>query len=154
MMDDLLIMKNLIYDHPYYVVLGVLLCYVFFIISFFLNQGWYVLLFSVLGWLSIIAIISIIVAHFLVLLIRATDSIDSAWRFLPYLIIFVSYALARLFFMYYPFPYEHPLSLSTMLLSTAATAFLLRNRQNKQGDKLNTTKDINDLKKYYEEGNS
>jgi len=54
MMYDLKNIGSLIVHKPLYIIILFLMAYVFFYISFAFNQNWYVSLFSIFGWLSII----------------------------------------------------------------------------------------------------
>ncbi|MFW6149644.1 MAG: hypothetical protein ACOC6D_07290, partial [Atribacterota bacterium] len=72
------------------------------------------------------AIVSLIISHLVILLIRFTDKITGYWRFLPFLIPPITYALMRFFL---PFliqkKYIASVSLFVMILSTVIVVFLL-----------------------------
>ena len=63
MLYDLNNIKIHIFQQPLYIFILVILAYIFSYIAVLLNANWYVLLFSIFGWLSIIAIVSILIAH-------------------------------------------------------------------------------------------
>ncbi|OYT58245.1 hypothetical protein B6U70_00960 [Euryarchaeota archaeon ex4484_162] len=46
------------------------------------------------GWLSIISIVAIIIAHLIILLVKSTDQICPFWNLLPYVTLFISYGLS------------------------------------------------------------
>lgn len=126
MLYDLQNIKVYVFHKPLYILILFLMAYVFSYISVLLKTNWYTSLFSIFGWLSIIAIVSLIIAHMIILLIRATDEIPRHWRLLPFLTIPISYALMRLIL---PFliQKEHigSVSLFVMLISTTVVVFLL-----------------------------
>ena len=97
----------------------------FFYISLFLDQNWYVALFSIFGWLSIIAIIALVITDMILLLIKSTDEIPDLWKFIPYITMPVSYILMRLVFLYFPTDYTNIVSLLVMMLFTALITYLL-----------------------------
>ena len=132
MIYDLKNIKSHIFHKPLYLVLLFLIAYTFFYISFLLKLNWYLALFSIFGWLSIIAIVSLLVSHAIILLIRITDEIPKYWRILPYLIIPISYILMRLVFYYFPIEHLRSISLLMMVLSSfIVTLLLLKYKTNK-----------------------
>jgi len=145
--DMLYDLKNIwshILHKPLYLIILFLMSYVFFYISLFLDQNWYVALFSIFGWLSIIAIMSLVIADMILFLIKTTDEIPGRWKILPYVTMPVSYILIRLLFLYFQTDYTNIISLLVMILSTVlVTYFLLKYKTNKFKTKL----DIKTLKK-------
>jgi len=133
--DMLYDLKNiwlLIKNKPLYLMLLFLVSYVFFYVSLYLEQNWYTALFSIFGWLSIISITSIIIANMLLLLIYKTDELSGVRRALPYIVMPLSYILARLVFFYFPIDYTNIVSLIVMVLSTVLiTYLLLKSKTNK-----------------------
>ena len=125
MIYDLQNIKSHMFHKPVYLILLFLLAYAFFYTSFLLDQNWYVLLFSIFGWLSIIAIVSLFIAHMIVFLIKITDEIPGYWKLLSFLIIPISYILVRLVFYYFPTEYDRTVSLLIMILSCIVITFLL-----------------------------
>jgi hypothetical protein len=145
--DMLYDLKN-IWDHirhqPLYIVLIFLVCYIFFYISFFLDQNWYVALFSVFGWVSIISIVALIIGNSILLLIRTTDLIDGRKSLIPYLVMPSSYIMMRVILFYIPIDSINTISLITMILATALVTYLLiRPKTNK----FKTKRDIKKSKK-------
>ena len=139
MFYDLKNIWSLIVRKPLYVIILFLMAYVFFYISLFFNQSWYVALFSILGWLSIISITAIVVSDIILFLIKTTDEIPGKWKFLPYIIMPFSYVLIRVLFLYIPpAEYTNILSLFVMILSVIFITFLLlKYKTNKFKTKLN-----------------
>ena len=101
-------------------------------ISFIFNINWYVSFFSMLGWLSILAIVALIVVQLLILMIRITDKIQSKWRYIPYITIILSYICMRILFLFVPIIYANSFSLIGMFILTAlSTWFILKRETNK-----------------------
>jgi hypothetical protein len=125
MIYDLKNIKSHLVQKPLYPTTLFLAAYVFFYISYLLHQNWYVALFSILGWLSIIAIVSLLIAHAIIFLIKITDEIPGFWKTLPFLIVPTSYLLTRFVFYIHPIEHLRSISLLTMISSSAATTFLL-----------------------------
>jgi len=126
--DILYDLKNIwsfILRKPLYLLLLFLMAYVFFYISLFLDQNWYVALFSIFGWLSIISIIALVITDTILFLIKTTDEIPGRWKFLPYITMPVSYILIRLLFFYFPTDYTNIVSLLIMTLSVVLVTYLL-----------------------------
>lgn len=132
MIYDLKNIKSHVFSKPLYLVLLFLLAYVFFYTSLLVNMNWYLALFSVFGWLSIIAIVSLLIAHMIIILIKITDEIPRHWRLIPYLVLPLSYILMRVLFYFFPIDYLLTISLLIMVLSTCVvTFFLLKYKTNK-----------------------
>jgi len=125
MIYDLKNIKNNILHKPLYLILLFLMAYVFFYITLLLRQNWHVALFSIFGWLSIIAIISLVITHAIILLVKTTDEIPGLWKFLPYITIPISYILMRMVFFFYPTSFSKSVSLLAMILSTVSVILLL-----------------------------
>jgi len=125
MIYDLKNIKNLLFSKPLYLIFLFVLAYIIFYISFFLKHGWYIALFSLLSWLSIIAIASLVITQAIILLIKNTDGLSRPWSFLPYLTIPVSYVAMRTVFFFYPLDLSNSISLIAMILSTILITFLL-----------------------------
>ena len=125
MLYDLKNIRNNILHKPLYLFILFLMSYLFFYVSLLLNQNWYVSLFSIFGWLSIIAIVSLAVTHIILLLIRTTDEIRSYWKFIPYVVILVSYVVMRVVFFFFPADFTNSASLLAMILSTILSVILL-----------------------------
>jgi len=144
MIYDLKNIWSLIIRKPLYIVILFLMAYVLFYISLALGQNWYVALFSVFGWLSIIAIVSLLITHLLLMMIKLTDKIPGYRKLLPYITLPTSYILMRVFFLFFKSEFEKNVSLLVMLLSTALVLFLLLKKKKKK--KTNTFKTKIDMK--------
>ena len=132
MVYDLKNIKSHILLRPLYIILLFLLAYVIFYVSLLLSQSWYSNLFSIFGWLSIISIVSLIVAHLLTLLIKIADNIPKYWKMLLYLTIPISYVVIRLIFYFFPSSYTTTISLLfTIFLTVIVTILLLKFKTNK-----------------------
>lgn len=144
MLYDLKNIWKLITFKPLYLIILLLIFYILFYISLYLNQSWYIGLFVVLGWLSIVSIISILIANMILLLIYLTDNIYGKIRFLPFIVLVLSYSLLRIFFFYIPIKNTNIISLLVMGLSTIiVTIFLYKTKTNK----FKTNVDIKSSKK-------
>jgi len=144
MIYDLKNIWSLIIHKPLYVIILFLMSYSFFYISFAFGQNWYVALFSIFGWLSIISIVALIIADILLLFIKITDELPGRWRLLPHLTIPISYALARVLFFFLPFEFSNSASLLIMIFSTVMVVFLLLKRKT---NKFKTKVDMKKLEK-------
>jgi len=125
MFYDLKNIWSLIRYKPSYLLILFLMAYVFFYISLFLNHSWYVALFSILGWISIISIIALVITDMILILIKTTDELPGFWRFIPFITIPTSYILIRILFYYFPSDYTYILSLLIMILFTISITYLL-----------------------------
>ena len=136
---DLRNIWDLITHKPLYVILLFVFSYLFFYISFYLDQAYYVVLFSVFAWLSIISIAAIFVSHLIIILIFFTDRIEGRKKIIPYLTIPLSYILARVAFVYIKTDLDLSVSFLTMVLSTAFIIYLILKPK---GDKFKTKRMI------------
>lgn len=127
MIYDLKNIKTHLLQKPLYIFILFAAAYVFFYISLFLKQNWYSLLFSILGWLSIIAIVALLITHGLLLIIRVVDKLPKYSKLISYLMLPLSYAMARVVFFCFPFRYSNSISLIVMLSVTFLTIWLLLN---------------------------
>jgi len=148
MMYDLKNIWSLIIHKPLYIVILFLMAYLFFYISFAFNQIWYVTLFSIFGWLSIISIAALVIADMILLLIKIADELPNGWRLLPYLTIPISYILARVLFFFFPFEFSNSISLLIMICSTVIVVILLLKHKT---NKFKTKRDMKKLKKIEED---
>jgi len=144
MLYDLKNIKNLFLNRPLYLIILFTFAYIFFYVSFWLGTNWYVAFFVILGWLSIISIVSIIIADIILLLIKTTDELPFRWKALPYLTVPTSYMVARIFFFYIPTNFTRPLSILILILATITVTYILIKRKT---DKFKTKRDIKKLKK-------
>ncbi len=144
MFYDLKNIGKLILHKPLYLIILFAMAYIFFYISFWLQQIWYVALFTILGWLSIISIVSLVIANMILLLIKTTDEIPGRWKVFPYATMPISYVIARVLFFYIPSDFTKPVSVLILILSTiTVTYFLLKRKSNR----FKTERDIKLLKK-------
>ncbi|MFO7677137.1 MAG: hypothetical protein R6V50_01965 [Thermoplasmatota archaeon] len=125
MIYDLSNIKSHIFSKPLYIFLLFLFAYIIFYISLLLNQNWHMALFTIFGWLSIIAIVSLCIAHLIILYIKTTDKIPSYWKFIPALILICSYILSRVIFLFFPTNADKTVSLLIMILSTSIIIVVL-----------------------------
>lgn len=151
-MYDLRNIWSLIIHKPLYVVVLFLLSYIFFYISIIFQQHWYLGLFSLFGWLSIIAIVSLLIADLIIILIKITDEIPSFWSIFPYITMPISYIIMRvLFFSLAPESnITNSISLLIMIIATSiVTILLLKFKTNK----FKTKTSMKDLKKKVDDSN-
>jgi ABC-type multidrug transport system fused ATPase/permease subunit len=122
---DLRHIKDHLVEKPLYILAIILILYVFYVLSLFLNPVLYVGLFTILGWMSLTAVIAILLTFPLLLLIKATDEIRPHWKLIPFVSLVVSYVLARVFFIYFPTKQVERVSLLVMLVSTILITIIL-----------------------------
>ena len=108
---DLRHIKDHLVEKPLYILVIIFILYVFYVLSLFLNPVVYVGLFTILGWMSLTAVIAILLTFPVLLLIKATDEIRPHWKLIPFVTLVVSYVLARVFFIYFPTKQVKPVSL-------------------------------------------
>lgn len=125
MLYDLRNIWNLIHDRPRYLIYLFILAYSFFYLSYYFESNWYVFMFSIFGWLSIISIFSILLSDLILLLVMKTDGIEGLKKIIPFILVPVSYVLTRLFFYYYPTDYMYSISLLVTLIITIVFTWLL-----------------------------
>ena len=125
MIYDLKNIKDHILRKPLYIIILFLFSYVFFYASFLLKNNWYIIIFSFFGWLSLIAIVSIIITHGIIILIKTSDEIPGKWRILPYFMLPFSYITMRVIFYYFPIDNLKNISLIVMILSTICVLLIL-----------------------------
>ncbi len=122
---DLIHIKDHLLEKPLYIIAIVLLLYVFYLLSLFLNPVVYVGLFIIFGWMSLTAIIAILLTFPVLLLIKSTDVIQPHWKIIPFITVAVSYIVARVFFIYFPTNEVERVSLLAMLFSTILVTIVL-----------------------------
>jgi hypothetical protein len=144
MLYDLKNIKELFLNKPLYLIILFAFAYIFFYVSFWLGTNWYVAFFVILGWLSIISIISILLADLILGLIKTSDEIPGIWKVFPYFTIPTSYIIARIIFFYIPTDFTRPMSILILILSTIMVTYLLIKRKT---DKFKTKRDIKKSKK-------
>ncbi|KYK20006.1 hypothetical protein AYK24_04330 [Thermoplasmatales archaeon SG8-52-4] len=116
---------NLIRNKPSYLIILFLIAYIIFYLSIFFNQNWYVMLFSIFGWLSITSIISIVITDLILYFIKTTDNIPGFWRVIPFVTLPFSYILIRLLFFFIQNDFTTTISLIIMILSTVIITYIL-----------------------------
>jgi hypothetical protein len=124
-LHDLVHIKDHLVEKPLYILAIILIMYGFYLLSLFLNPVLYVGLFIIFGWISLTAIIAILLTYPVLLLIKATDEIRPRWKIIPFLSLAVSYVLARVFFIFYPIKQVESVSLLVMIFSTVLITILL-----------------------------
>lgn len=129
MIYDLRNIWSLIRQKPLYIVGLFSISYLLFYASVLLSQNFYVALFSVFGWLSIVSIMSLVISQMILLLIKTTDEIAGLWKILPYITMVGSYISMRLVFFYMPTDFTNSVSLLVMIISTILVAYSLLGRK-------------------------
>ena len=124
-LHDLILIKDHLIKKPLYILAIVCIIYVFYLLSLFLNPIAYSGLFSIFGWMSLTAIIALLLTYPVLGLIKATDKIRTHRKIVPFITLVVSYVLARVFFIYYPITQDKSVSLFVMILSTTLLTILL-----------------------------
>jgi len=123
---DLKNVRDHLLEKPLYLVLFFLLVYIFFYTSVLLQHSGYIIVFSVFGWLSILAIISIFLSHLVIFLIYITDTMPKFWRSIPFLLLPVFYISFRVLFMFFSLgPLDKSLSLILMVMMSVVVILLL-----------------------------
>jgi len=118
MMYDLKNIKNHLIQHPWYLLLLFVIAYGLFCLFYLLSNNWYYVLFAVFGWISLLAIIALLLAYLLLALIKLTDDIATPWRYVPFLTLPLSYILLRGIFMVVPLENDTTIALAGMILCT------------------------------------
>lgn len=155
--DMLYDLKNIwshVIHRPLYVILLFLLAYVLFYISLAFNQQWYVGLFAIFGWLSVIAIASLAVTHLLLFMIKTTDKIQGYKKLIPYIVLPTSYILIRTTFLIIPTEWDKSISLAAMMGVTIVVLFLLvKKKKKKKADSFKAKIDMKALPNIEDESN-
>ena len=125
MVHDLTRIKDHLIQKPIYILVIIGIFYVFYLGSLFLNPAVYLGFCIVLGWMSLTAIIALLLTYVLIGLIKATDMIAPVWKAIPPVTLIVSYVSARVGFLYYPLDNVDSLSLLMMVAITVVITILL-----------------------------
>jgi hypothetical protein len=125
MIYDLKHIKSHLVQKPLYIFAIIGIIYVFYLLSLFVNPQLYLAVFSVLGLISLTAVIALLLTYLVIILIRATDEIHAHWKVVPFITLIGSYVLARVFFIYYPMKQVETVSLLVMIGSTVIITILL-----------------------------
>ncbi len=129
--DLLYDLKNIRYKvlhKPIYLLVLFLCAYVLFYCSVLFQQNWYSALFSVFGWLSIISIVALLLAHALMFFIKVVDMLPSIWRVFCFGFVPFSYIIFRAVFYVFPVAYVKSISLGLTVLSTSVLIVFLISR--------------------------
>jgi hypothetical protein len=121
-------LKNILFHlrkKPLYILVIILVMYGLYFLTLLFGQNWYYAVFCVLGWISITALIALILTYLLLLLIKSTDYINGWWKAVPYLSLPVSYVTARIILMSYPVGPAESISLLLMMVFTGVVTILL-----------------------------
>lgn len=125
-------LKNIRYNilhKPVYIFLLILLTYIFFYICILINNNLYIAFFSILGWLSVISIVSLFVTHLIILFIYFSDEINGLKKIIPYISIPVSYITCRIIFLYFPNKYLYSLSLLFTIIMPSILIYILSKKK-------------------------
>ncbi|MBN1860054.1 MAG: hypothetical protein JW840_01180, partial [Candidatus Thermoplasmatota archaeon] len=122
---DLTRIKNHLIQKPMYILIISVSVYLFYLVFLFFNPVVYIAVFTILGWMSLTAILALLLTYLVILLIRATDEIRPIWKVIPYISLIASYVLARVLFVYYPQDNIESFSLLIMISVTAVVTILL-----------------------------
>jgi len=126
MIYDLTNIKNHLVSKPLYLVLFFLVVYDFFYTSVLLQHPFFILVFSLFGWFSIIALVSIIVSHLIIALIYSTDMLPSPWSKIPFIMIPMSYVGFRTLFVFFPLgDFTTSVSLILMIITVIGVILIL-----------------------------
>jgi len=125
MFYDLIHIKNHLVEKPLYLLVILASIYVFYVVSLFVNPTVYIGLFTIIGWMSLTAIIAILLSFPLLLLIRALDEIRPYWKIVPFITLIVSYILARIGLEFLHRGQVESVSLLVMLFSTILITIIL-----------------------------
>jgi hypothetical protein len=129
--DLLYDLKNIRYNvlhKPIYLIILILCSYVLFYLSVLFNQNWYSALFSIFGWLSIISIVALLLAHMLMIFIKVVDKLPEGRSVVCYLFVPIVYILFRLLFYVFPIAYVESISLGLTIVSTIVLIVVLLSR--------------------------
>jgi len=132
MLYDLRNIKENLLNHPVYILLFLLSSYCISYVSLLFDGNWYVSIFSIFGLVSILAIVALTITHGLLILIRISDDLPGAIRWIPFLVLIVSYILFRCLFYVYPIANLTSISLfGTFICMSLSILFLLYRYTNK-----------------------
>jgi hypothetical protein len=125
MVHDLTRIKDHLLSKPVYILAMIASLYGFYLVSLFLYPLAYTAVFIVFGWISLTAIIALLMTYLVILFLRATDEIKPLWKTIPFITLIVSYVLARVVFIFYPMDNVESFSLLIMIGTTVAITILL-----------------------------
>lgn len=125
MIHDLTRIKDHLLSKPVYILVILAILYGFYLASLFFYPLVYVAVFIIFGWLSLTAIIALLLTYLVIVFLRATDEIKPLWKSIPFISLIVSYVFARVVFFFYPMDTVEPFSLLIMIGTTVAVTLLL-----------------------------
>ena len=132
--DMLFDLKNIRYKilhKPLYIFLLFLVSYILFYISILIKINFYIAIFSILGWLSIISIISLVITHLILIFIMFSDKLEYYYKIFIYISIPLLYIIFRILFYYFPINISNGLSLIlTILIVALLLYYILRKKKN------------------------
>jgi hypothetical protein len=126
MIHDLKNILSHLRQKPVYILVIILVMYGFYFLSLFLGHNWYMAFFSIFGWISLTAIIALLLTYLLLLLMKSTDHIRGWWKAVSYLSLPVSYVAVRIIFLYFPVKPVESISLLLMVVTTSVVTILLK----------------------------
>jgi len=100
MIDDLAKIRDFFISHPKSILIFFVSIYILFYILYFLKLPYYVLIFSFFGWLSLISIVSLLIASLFVFLVMVSDRLPSFKKYLPLIVFVLSYISLRVTFTF------------------------------------------------------
>ena len=128
MFYDLQNIRYKLLHKPLYILIFLLSAYIVSYLSVLFSLNVYVAIFSVFGWLSIIAISALFVAHVVVFYIKVTDLIPGVLRHVSLLFPLVIYIVLRVIFFITPIPYIPTISLALTIIFTLGFVLILLHR--------------------------
>lgn len=129
--SDLENIKSLFLNRPLYLLSIFIVIYVIAGVSFVTGSSWFLGLITVLAWMALIAILTLILTFVLLIFLRALDEISAGWRYVPFLAMLVSYVGFRAVFWVIPIENAGGASLFGMLgVTLGVTISLLKWKTN------------------------
>jgi hypothetical protein len=80
---------------------------------------------AVLGWMSLTALLALLLSYLLLLLVKSTDHIGGWWKIAPYVSLPASYVAARILLSYDAAKPAESLALVLMVVITGVVTILL-----------------------------
>jgi hypothetical protein len=110
---------------PLYLLVIIIVMYMFYFLSLLLGKNWYMAFYSILGWISLTAVIALLLSYLLLLLVKSTTHIQGWWKAVPFIAVPASYIGVRIIFSYFPVQQPLLVSLVLMITSTFVVTILL-----------------------------
>ena len=128
---DLGNIKSLFLGRPLYLIGIIIILYAIAAGSYLAGASWLLDLATVVAWIALIAILTLILTFVLLIFLRTLDEIQSRWRYLPFLSMLLSYLGFRVLFFLVPIGNAEGASLFGMLgVTLAVTIYLLKWKTN------------------------